>query len=115
MPFIQIKTNVEVSPEAAEAVQKGLGQSITHLPGKSSASLMVCLEDKCRMWFGGQGDKPLAMVEVKTFGGSIDKAGAQAMTEDMAALFQDQLGVAPGDTYVRYIAVTDWGWKGTNL
>ncbi len=115
MPFIQIKTNVEVAPEAAEALKNGLGKSITHLPGKTEPSLMVCLEDKCQLWFGGKNDKPLAMVEVKTFGGSIDKAGAQAMTEDMYALFQSQLGVAPSDMYVRYIAVTDWGWKGTNL
>ena len=35
MPCIQIKTNVKVSQEAAQAVKSALGQSIAHLPGKS--------------------------------------------------------------------------------
>ena len=54
MPCIQIKTNVEVSQEAAQTVKSALGQSIAHLPGKSEPWLMITLEDNCRMWFRGR-------------------------------------------------------------
>ena len=97
MPCIQIKTNVEVSQEAAQAVKSALGQSIAHLPGKSEPWLMITLEDNCRMWFRGEDTKPLAMVEVKVLGDSVDKAGSQAMTQEICALFQKELGVAPQD------------------
>ena len=105
MPCIQIKTNVEVSQEAAQAVKSALGQSIAHLPGKSEPWLMITLEDT----------KPLAMVEVKVLGDSVDKAGSRAMTQEICALFQKELGVAPQDMYIRYLATPDWGWNGGNF
>lgn len=115
MPCIQIKTNVEVSQEAAQAVKSALGQSIAHLPGKSEPWLMITLEDNCRMWFRGEDSRPLAMVEVKVLGDSVDKAGSRAMTQEICALFQKELGVAPQDMYIRYLATPDWGWNGGNF
>ena len=52
MPCIQIKTNVEVSQEAAQAVKSALGQSIAHLPGKSEPWLMITLDipDATVLW-----------------------------------------------------------------
>ena len=57
----------------------------------------------------------LAMVEVKVLGDSVDKAGSQAMTQEICALFQKELGVAPQDMYIRYLATPDWGWNGGNF
>ena len=57
----------------------------------------------------------LAMVEVKVLGESVDKAGSQAMTQEICALFQKELGVAPQDMYIRYLATPDWGWNGGNF
>ena len=31
------------------------------------------------------------------------------------ALFQKELGVAPQDMYIRYLATPDWGWNGGNF
>ena len=115
MPCIQIKTNVSVSEEAAQAVKSQLGQIITCLPEKTEDWLMITLEDNCRMWFRGEDTKPLAMVEVKVLGDSVDKAGSQAMTQEVCALFQKELGVAPQDMYIRYLATPDWGWNGGNF
>ena len=95
MPCIQIKTNVSVSEEAAQAVKSQLGQIITCLPEKTEDWLMITLEDGCRMWFRGEKDKPMAIVEVKVFGDSVDRAASERMTREVCGLFQQQLGVDP--------------------
>ena len=53
MPCIQIKTNVEAAKETAERIKAGLGQAIAFLPGKTEEWLMVAIEDRCQMYFGG--------------------------------------------------------------
>ena len=93
MPCIQIKTNVSVTEDW----------------------LMITLEDGCRMWFRGEKDKPMAIVEVKVFGDSVDRAASERMTREVCGLFQQQLGVDPRDLYVRYLATPDWGWNGGNF
>lgn len=115
MPCIQIKTNVSVSEEAAQTVKSQLGQIITCLPEKTEDWLMITLEDGCRMWFRGEKDKPMAIVEVKVFGDSVDRAASERMTREVCGLFQQQLGVDPRDLYVRYLATPDWGWNGGNF
>ena len=115
MPCIQVKTNAAVSPEAAQRLKSALGQAIACLPEKTEDWLMVALEDGCSMWFRGEGDKPLALVEVKVLGQKIDRAGSERMTAQISALFQKELGVDPRDMYIRYIATPDWGWNGGNF
>lgn len=115
MPCVQIKTNVAVSEEQAAAVKSSLGKIIEYLPDKSEPWLMITLEDNCRMWFRGENDKPLAIVEVKVLGNSIDRSGSERMTADVCALFQRELGVDPKDMYIRYLATPDWGWNGGNF
>lgn len=115
MPCIQMKTNVKVDEAAAEAIKAGFGQAITCLPGKTEDWLMVCLEDGCRMWFGGEGAKPMAVVEVKVLGGAIDSAASEEMTKQVTELLGRTLGIEPADMYIRYLASPDWGWNGGNF
>lgn len=67
------------------------------------------------MFFGGQGEKPVAMVEVDILGSSIDKAGSVKITEKVTETLNQNLGIAPDDMYIRYRASEDWGWNGTNF
>ena len=115
MPCIQIKTNVQVSDDIAQTVKSQLGRIITYLPEKTEDWLMIILEDQCRMWFRGDSEKPTAIVEVKIFGDKVDAAGSQKMTQDVCALFQQELGVDPKDMYIRYLASLDWGWNNGNF
>ena len=115
MPCIQVKTNVNTSGEKAEAVKTALGQAISLLPGKSEDWLMVAIEDECQMYFGGRGGRPIAMVEVKILGNSIDKEGAERMTGEITGALGGTLGVSPDDMYIKYEASPDWGWNGTNF
>ena len=76
---------------------------------------MVSIEDGCQMFFGGKGSRPIAMVEVKILGSSIDKDGAKRMTGEITRVLGGVLGVSPDDMYIKYEASPDWGWNGTNF
>ena len=115
MPCIQIKTNVKTDAKAAENITQTLGQAISNFPGKSEQWLLVSIQDDCTMFFGGQGEKPVAMVEVDILGSSIDKAGSVKITEKVTETLNQNLGIAPDDMYIRYRASEDWGWNGTNF
>ena len=115
MPCIQMKTNVKVNEEAAQAIKSQLGKEISLFPGKSEQWLMVTLEDDCRIWFRGETGRPMAMVEVKIYGSSVDSAAAEKMTGRICSLLQNELGIDPADVYVAYAAVPDWGWNCGNF
>ena len=115
MPCIQIKTSAKVSEETALTIKTELGKAISLLPGKTEQWLMVTLEDDCRIWFHGETGRPMAIVEVKVLGEKIDSSASEAMTREVCALFQKELGVDPKDIYVRYLASKDWGWNNANF
>lgn len=115
MPCIQIRTNVKVDVDQAERIKAGLGRVISMFPGKSEDWLMVVVEDGCRMYFGGAAGKPLAVVEVNILGTKIDASAANEMTKEVTAIVRDNLGVAPDDMYIKYVASPDWGWNGKNF
>ncbi len=115
MPCIQIKTNVEAAKDVADRIKAGLGQAIAFLPGKSEDWLMVAIEDHCRMYFGGETGRPIAIAEVKILGNTVDHEGAEKMTGEMTRILGETLGVAPKDLYIKYEALPDWGWNGTNF
>ena len=56
MPCIQIKTNVKVNEETAEAIKSQLGKDIALLPEKTEDWLMVTLAAAC-----GFGETPLIL------------------------------------------------------
>lgn len=60
MPYIKVKTNVEVNEKAK--LITALGELITILPGKSVARTMVSVEDKVALCFAGS-DDPCAIIE----------------------------------------------------
>lgn len=115
MPCIQIRTNVSVKNTQADELKHILGQGIGCLPGKSEDWLMVSIEDKCQMYFGGKNDGPIALTEVKIWGDSIDQNGARELTEIITKAMNDTLGVAPDHMYIKYEAFTDWAFNGRHL
>lgn len=115
MPSIEIKTNVTVSETAAQTVKSRLGQMISCFPGKSESALMIVLDDGKTMWFRGKSDKPMALMSVHVFGQKVDPVAANQMTKEACDLFQQELGIAPEEVYIRYQAISNWGWNGGNF
>lgn len=114
MPFISTKTNVTISKEKEAEIKKKLGKAIELIPGKSESWLMLSFEDQCTLYFKGDGDKPIAYVEVKLFGSA--SAGAyDKLTASITDILSGELDIAPNQIYVKYEEVSHWGWNGHNF
>ena len=68
MPFIHTRMNRPLSKEKEQALSQALGKAIELIPGKTENWLMLQFEDNCRLWFRGENENPMAMVQVQVFG-----------------------------------------------
>ena len=73
MPFINVKTNAQVSKEQEVELKAALGKAITAIPGKSEGWLMIGIEPQQAMYFKGT-DDPCAMVSVSIYGSASSSA-----------------------------------------
>ncbi len=113
MPLITTKTNVQISKEKEEVLKSKLGSAITAL-GKTESWLMLEFEDNCRLWFKGDNNEKLAMVEVALFGAASDTQ-YEKMTANVTEIISNELGISPQNVYVKYEEVSTWGWNGGNF
>lgn len=114
MPFIHTRMNRPLSKEKEQALSQALGKAIELIPGKTENWLMLQFEDNCRLWFRGESEKPMAMVQVQVFG----KAKAEyydAFTGRICALLEEYLSIQPENIYVKYEETSHWGWNGSNF
>ena len=66
------------------------------------------------MYFRGSNEKPIAYVEVKSFG----KAPADSYSEFTKAvcdILKEELNIESDCVYVKYEEVSNWGWNGKNF
>lgn len=113
MPFINVKTNAEVSAEKADRIKSALGLAITAIPGKSEGWLMVGIEDNYKLYFKGT-EEPAAMVEVSLYGKASENAMG-VLTSNITGIMLDVLGISTDRVYVSYMSTLDWGWNGSNF
>lgn len=114
MPFIDSKVSVKISKEQEIELKSRLGKAIETIPGKSESWLMTGFEDEYHLYFRGDDSVPCAFVEVKVFGGE-NKAAFSKMTGEVCNIFEEVLGIPQDHIYVKYEAVTNWGWNGSNF
>lgn len=114
MPFINTKTNIQISKEKEEMIKQKLGKAIELIPGKTESWLMVSFEENCSLYFKGKNDQPIAFVEVKVFGSST-QAAYEKLTLAITNILSEELNIAPNQTYVRYDETKNWGWNGSNF
>lgn len=114
MPFINSKVSVSISQEKEEELKTRLGQAIALIPGKSEAWLMTGFEDNCHLYFRGDNSRPIAFIEVKVYG-KENPSAFDALTAEITKIFNEVLGIAPDAIYVKYEAVANWGWNGSNF
>lgn len=114
MPFINSKISTSLSEAQETEIKSRLGQAIQIIPGKSESWLMVGFEPDYRLYFRGSNDEPMAMVEVSVYG-SENPASFSKLTGQICDIFNDVLRIAPDHVYVKYQAVSNWGWNGDNF
>ena len=54
MPFIDIRTTKPVPAKKSEALKSRIGRIIDIIPEKSEAVLMIDINDRCNLFFGGK-------------------------------------------------------------
>ena len=113
MPFIDVKTNIEINSEKEKILKTKLGKSAQCI-GKSENWLMIGFEDKCRLYFKGDNSQPMAFVEVKLYG-RADRKSYDNMTGEITEILNEVLGIAPAQIYVKYEEVQYWGYNGSNF
>lgn len=114
MPFINAKISKAITKEQETQIKTMFGEAITTIPGKSENWLMVGLEPEYTLYFRGDDTEPSAFVEVSVFGGE-NKAAFEKLTAQICDIFQQVLSIAPDHVYVKYEAVSNWGWNGGNF
>ena len=114
MPFIDSKVSVALSKEQETELKTRLGQAISLIPGKSESWLMTGFEDNYHLYYRGDNSQPTAFVEVKVFG-KENPSAFNALTAEITKIFQKVLGISPDHIYIKYEAVANWGWNGSNF
>ena len=96
MPFIDAKFSVKIPAENEKSLAEKITNAITLIPGKTPSSLMVNLQDECKLYFRGTNENPCAIFEVKIFGSSTKDA-------------YTKLGIEGKNVYVKFDEVSLWG------
>lgn len=111
MPFVVVRVNIAITTEQEQELKVRLGQAIGIVPGKSEEYLLVDIEDRCHLFLAGDGQTPLAYLEVSVFGNEVH-AGYTAFTKAVTQSLKDVLGIAPDHVYLHFSDVTAWGVSG---
>lgn len=112
MPFIEVKTNCDLS-ETKTSIKSELGSAITAIPGKSEGWLMVEISDHLDMWFKGS-DEPCAMFEVAIYGKAANTAYNE-LTRRLCSIAKKHIGVPADRVYVKYTEIEHWGYNNFNF
>lgn len=114
MPYIDSKVSTTITPEQEKALVSRLGQAISMIPGKSESWLMTGFEQEYHLYFRGDNSAPSAFIEVKVFGNE-NKSAFSNLTGGICRIFNEILGIPTDRIYVKYEAVSNWGWDNANF
>ena len=114
MPFIDLKTNVQVNKEKVESLKTSFGKIITTLPGKSETWLMVNISDKNNLFFQGKAD-PAAILEVKVYGNALNDSILNKCTDLLTSEVSKTLNIDSSRIYINYFFTPYWGFDGSNF
>lgn len=114
MPYISTKLNFKLEQADELALKDEFGKAISIFPGKSERYLMLHFQDTCDMYFGGDNDDKIAMIEVKMFG-MPDKSHCDEATRVFTEILSNRLAIDPMNIYIKYEDSQFWGMGGKNF
>lgn len=113
MPYIEIKTNKEITKEKEVKIKEKLGEAI-RIVNKSESWLMIEFKDNCKLYFKGDDSEGIAYIAVNLYG-SASREAYNKMTEVVTSLISSELEISPSNIYVSYQEYDNWGWNGSNF
>ncbi len=111
MPYVSMLTNVEITKEKEDALIKALGEGIEVIKNKTKENLFIKIEDKCRLYKGGDIKEPNAMLSVDLFGYS-DKADLKEYCNVINETLLNELGIKPDKIFINFTECRHWGSRG---
>lgn len=108
MPYMKVQTNAPVADP--EGFMRRASEFLCAQLGKPESYIMVAVEPKTGMVFGGTAD-PTAYVELKSIGLS---AGQTAdLTKEVCGFLGGELGIGADRVYIEFAGVPAamWGWN----
>lgn len=114
MPFITARISIPIDKEQELEIKTRLGKAIEAVPGKSEEYLLCSIEDKCHLYLRGNGDIPVAYIEVAIWGNERH-LGYDMFTAETTKIFSEILDISPDNIYLRYSDIPDWGVGGMNF
>ena len=114
MPYIETVTNVKITAEQEKSLKEKLGKAIETIPGKTEKWLMLNFRDGERLYFHGDNNMPICYSEVKIFG-QAESGDLEKLTRVLCGIYEEELGVSPENTYVKYEFIDEWGWNNMNF
>lgn len=112
MPFIDIKTNINISKDDEVAIKKELGDLVS-LINKSEQWLMISFIDNQEMYFKGKGS-PCLIAEVKLYG-EVNPSDLEKFTNKVTTFLSAKLSIEPTRIYIAYFNTMNWGYNGYNF
>lgn len=113
MPYIQVRTNKELTREKEVAIKKRLGEAISIL-NKSESWLMVEFVDRCKLYFKGEDGDNYAYVDIKIYGSSSSES-YRIFTAEVSKILNEEINILPSNIYISYGEFSNWGWNGSNF
>lgn len=113
MPYIEIKTNIDINKEKCRELSEMLGDRITIFPGKTERWLMTSVTGGVNMTFAGTAE-PCVMAQVSIFG-KAEPETYDKMTASLCDELSSALGVDSSRIYIKYEECSLWGWNGANF
>ena len=111
MPYIKTSTNVNIDEIKLSNIKSKMGEAL-RLMGKTEDWLMLEFNDNAKMFFKGNGNNPIAFLDVKVLG-SVNNS--DAMTQELTNIISNELSIAPNNIYISYQGYSDWGYNGSNF
>lgn len=112
MPFIDIKTNINISKDNEIAIKKELGE-LVNIINKSEQWLMVSFVDNQEMYFKGKGN-PCLIAEIKLYG-EVNPNDLEKFSKEITNLLSNKLDIQPTRIYIAYFNTMNWGYNGYNF
>ena len=110
MPYLNIRTNIEIPADKHSVVLKEMSAAVARMLGKSEQYVMVDLETNSHMLFAGDAS-PLAYLQLKSIG--LPENRTKEFSSTLCELIGNRLGIESERVYIDFIDVPRhlWGWN----
>lgn len=116
MPLLRLVTNQAVAEERREILMERLSANVADVLGKPESYVMITLEEKMPMIFGGSSD-PTGLFEVYSLG-EISAEQAKRFSAEISGILAQELDILANRVYSKYVGWAErhlWGFNGSTF